>query len=341
MISRLGQITAIVLLSFTAIVGFQNCSTDPVVIDEDDLSSQDGNSAPRFSKQPTDIYSYSGNSIIVSLTVEGQVDNYVWYRDNMAIASQTGDRLIIDSAVVGDTGVYHVVISNSAGEATSSSFKISVVDAVIDVAPEIQQQPEEAKGLNEGETLELSVTASGSPTPTYQWYKNGTAIAGATSPMLVIENMEPNDTPDNYYVIATNTAGEVQSTNARVRVQARQELLRYFHSGVPDHDVSSRGAGGLGYTYESSLGWLLTIPRTGTQPLYECKVGPTDHMISKNENCEGFTLLRQAGYIWQENNSEGTRQAIYRCRIGFDHFVSKHENCEGQIYEALLGYTEL
>jgi hypothetical protein len=68
-----------------------------------------------------------------------------------------------------------------------------------------------------GATVTLSVTATGSPTPTFQWRRNGTPLAGATASTLTLTNVQAADAGD-YTVVATNSAGSVTSSAATVAV---------------------------------------------------------------------------------------------------------------------------
>jgi len=44
-----------------------------------------------------------------------------------------------------------------------------------------------------GSSAAFSVTASGSPSPTFQWFKNGTNLAGATTATLTIPSATADD----------------------------------------------------------------------------------------------------------------------------------------------------
>jgi hypothetical protein len=67
-----------------------------------------------------------------------------------------------------------------------------------------------------GTSASLSVTATGSNL-TYQWYKAGTAITGATNSILNISNLQTSDA-NTYNVIATGACGSATSSNATVTV---------------------------------------------------------------------------------------------------------------------------
>jgi hypothetical protein len=64
----------------------------------------------------------------------------------------------------------------------------------------------------------LSVTASGRPAVTYQWYLNGTAISGATSSMY--SGIAKSSDAGQYTVVVSNTLGSVTSNVATLSVDS-------------------------------------------------------------------------------------------------------------------------
>ena len=68
-----------------------------------------------------------------------------------------------------------------------------------------------------GSTVTLSVDAVGTDPLTYQWRRNGTAIAGATSATFSIANVQSADA-GNYTVIVSNPYGSVTSDTATLSV---------------------------------------------------------------------------------------------------------------------------
>jgi hypothetical protein len=99
------------------------------------------------------------------------------------------------------------------------NFTINVAAAAAtNTPPTITTQPA-PQTANAGATVTLSAAASGTPAPTYQWQKNGTPIAGATSATLTLANVQSADA-GTYTLVATNAAGEARSTAAAVAVNA-------------------------------------------------------------------------------------------------------------------------
>ena len=109
------------------------------------------------------------------------------------------------------------------GGLASNTFNFSVTVAadttpppVTNVAPSITTQPT-AQSVATGASVTLTAAASGTPPPTFQWNKNGTAIAGATSATLVLSNVSVADAAV-YTVTVTNSAGTSTSAAASVTV---------------------------------------------------------------------------------------------------------------------------
>jgi hypothetical protein len=84
--------------------------------------------------------------------------------------------------------------------------------------PTIATQPA-SQSVNAGSNVTLSVVATGSPAPTYQWRKNGVLVSGATGASLTLTNVQASDA-GAYTVVVTNLAGLVTSSPATLTVNA-------------------------------------------------------------------------------------------------------------------------
>jgi sugar lactone lactonase YvrE len=66
-------------------------------------------------------------------------------------------------------------------------------------------------------SVSFSVTAGGAQTLTYQWFKNGSPISGATSPTLTLSNIQDSDAA-SYTVVVANDVGIATSNAATLTV---------------------------------------------------------------------------------------------------------------------------
>jgi hypothetical protein len=82
--------------------------------------------------------------------------------------------------------------------------------------PIITTQPA-AKTVTAGQAATLTAGAAASPAPSYQWSRNGVAIAGATAATITLTSAQPSDA-GSYTVTVTNAAGSVTSSAATLTV---------------------------------------------------------------------------------------------------------------------------
>ena len=84
-------------------------------------------------------------------------------------------------------------------------------------APVITAQPV-SQTVQSGQTATFTVTATGSPAPTYQWLLNGSQIAGATNASYTTPALTTANSGAIYTVAVTNSAGAVTSGSATLTV---------------------------------------------------------------------------------------------------------------------------
>jgi hypothetical protein len=97
----------------------------------------------------------------------------------------------------------------------SATISVTTV-ASTNTAPVITTHPA-SQTVDVGSSVTFGVAASGTPAPSYQWRKNGTAIAGATDSSYIIPGVVQADA-GNYDVVATNSAGSATSSAAILTV---------------------------------------------------------------------------------------------------------------------------
>jgi hypothetical protein len=84
-------------------------------------------------------------------------------------------------------------------------------------APLILSQPEAVKA-KKGQAASFNVTAAAIPEASYQWFKNGRVISGATNTVLSIKSVSAAD-EGNYSVTIKNPSGSVTSNKATLTVK--------------------------------------------------------------------------------------------------------------------------
>lgn len=90
--------------------------------------------------------------------------------------------------------------------------------------PSITVQPQN-QSVTVGQTAAFSVTASGQTALSYQWYKNGVSIPGATSASVSSGATSLSNNNDQYYVVVSDSAGSVQSSTAILTVNPASDFI--------------------------------------------------------------------------------------------------------------------
>jgi len=147
--------------------------------------------------------------------------SFQWRKEGFDIPGATADTYRIGQVSADTIGAYDVVVSGRCGTVTSElALVASRQETRIDVQPE-------APFVCQGSTAVLRVDARGEPPLTFQWEKNGIAIAGATEDTLTIEGFLPDDS-GRYSV---DVAGACNNVTSDVVVLSTAEC---FHRGDVD-----------------------------------------------------------------------------------------------------------
>ncbi len=135
--------------------------------------------APTITTQPVNQTVTAGQTATFTVTANGTAPlSYQWQKNGANIAGATSASYTTPATTTSDSGsTFDVVVSNSAGTATSNAATLTVNAAP--VAPSITTQPV-SQTVTAGQTSTFAVTANGTAPLSYQWQKNGANIAGAT-----------------------------------------------------------------------------------------------------------------------------------------------------------------
>ena len=141
---------------------------------------------------------------------------YQWLMDGSPIPGATSATVTMQHVQNSDAGTYSVVVTNPAGSQTSLGAVLTVAPAAF--APIFQYQPSDTS-VTAGGTATLIVGVVGSPPITYQWYKGGVAVPGATSTSLTFAPAAASDA-GTYTVVISDSAGQLTTQGAALTVQA-------------------------------------------------------------------------------------------------------------------------
>jgi len=172
------------------------------------------NVPPIISQQPADQTVCVGSLAAFSVAMSNLSTlplSYQWFFNaTNLLAGATNATLTFPGVQPGQAGNYSVVITNVAGNATSSNAVLTV-----NVPPIIAQQPVD-QTVCAGSSAEFCVTATGSAL-NYQWLFNGTNLVVGAGSCCTLTNVQLSQA-GNYSVVVSNSCGWVSSSNAILTV---------------------------------------------------------------------------------------------------------------------------
>ena len=177
--------------------------------------------APVISTQPSSQTATLGSSATFSVVATGDNLSYQWYKGSTAIAGATASTYVINPIIASSEGAYYVSVSNSAGSVNSASASLSLSTTVS--LPKITTQPV-ALTVAAGSSATFSVNATGANL-TYQWYRGGVAIPGATSASYSLTTTATSDSGATFYAVVSNSAGSATSASALLTVNSAVNLV--------------------------------------------------------------------------------------------------------------------
>jgi hypothetical protein len=173
--------------------------------------------APTITTQPANQTVIAGQTATFSVVAGGSAPlSYQWRKNSANIGGATSASYTTPATTTGDTGSkFDVVVSNSAGNVTSSQATLTVNASA--VAPTINTQPAN-QTVTAGQTATFSVVAAGTAPLTYQWQKNGSAIPNAAAASYTTPVTTTADSGELFRVVVNNSAGNVTSNSATLTV---------------------------------------------------------------------------------------------------------------------------
>ncbi len=140
-------------------------------------------SPPHILVQPLDTNVLINEEAILFVEASGLPDVvYQWHKGDEPISEARSSEYRIDDVNEDHAGEYKVVVSNEFGVVESSIAILSV-----NAPPSILAEPNDVVAFI-GDAVSLSIDVEGSPSLEYQWYFNGSPLAGAIRSIFAIPN---------------------------------------------------------------------------------------------------------------------------------------------------------
>jgi prepilin-type N-terminal cleavage/methylation domain-containing protein len=244
-------------------------------------------SPPIISDQPGDKIVNVGGTALLSVTASGTGSlSYQWYSNSTN--SNSGGSIISGatnssySAPTSTEGVtyYYCIVTNTdiaavdtkTASTTSSTAKVEVSSITNATPPTINTEPQD-KTVNVGGTALLSITASGTGTISYQWYRNstnsssgGNIISGATGNSYSAPTTASGTT--YYYCVVTNTDNAATGNKTATTTSNVVRVLVNASGSptIPEAQISARTANTNGSSQNIK------------------SVGPNSYQVRKGDN---------------------------------------------------------
>jgi hypothetical protein len=206
-----------------------------------------------------------GSSVTLVAAASGSpTPTYQWYFNNTLISGATNATYTLSNAQPANAGSYYVVATNGSGSVKSQPA--FVIINPLTGAPTLSQQPLSQVVTGASNVVFRAASTSPSATlPTYQWFLNGYAIAGATSANYTTTATSSN--LGNYQCIITTSSGSVLSATATLSVTTTSNPGRLTNLSVLSLDGSGNQMLTLGFVTGG-------VGTTGSQPLLIRGIGP-------------------------------------------------------------------
>lgn len=175
---------------------------------------------PLFDSQPAGFVTFVGNTAgrLQANVRSATPARFQWFHDGEPVAGATNSFLEFGAATLGQSGRYYLTVSNANHQAKSGLAIVSV-----EGPPEILQVSGD-RVLTPGETLELSATVIGNPSPLLQWRFNRVAIPHATNSSISRTNIS-GKAGGIYSLVASNSRGTAIGREIRVSVEEGKPVI--------------------------------------------------------------------------------------------------------------------
>jgi len=178
-----------------------------------------GNTAT-INTQPQPATICERGSKLFTVSASGTGLSYQWRKNGVDIQTQTNDTLLINNAMVSDTGTYTCYINSlCSSPILSQGAHLTVQPGLVLTSSPVNL----SKCI--GESALFAASAAG-VNVRYQWRRNGGDINGRTHDTLLINNVAVSDTGFYSCYITGTCGGPVLSQSARLNIQPDIAITR-------------------------------------------------------------------------------------------------------------------
>ncbi len=167
---------------------------------------------PAVSIRTSSLRDCEGAPVRMVATAANVVAGFQWRRNGTPLISATDSVYVVNSLNAGNVGTYDCVVSGVCS--ASDTSKPLVVDVTL--RPVIKSQPL-SMTVNSGVPILLGVVVDGAGM-SYQWFKDGITLPGATSELYSVQRSTMADS-GRYWCMVTNICGVTKSDTAIIRVR--------------------------------------------------------------------------------------------------------------------------
>lgn len=240
-------------------LGLSGDRTFPIRIN---VQTASGLMAPVFVREPFTTSVILGATATFSVEVSGIGPfTFQWSKDGVDLPGATAAILSLPNVTFATAGGYRVTVTNAAGPSQSGEATLFVNPPPV-VSPTVMRSPIPIS-VATGSTAVFEVVAAGSNL-TYQWRRDGQALAGETGSQLILPAVGPGSA-GVYSALVRNSAGTVVSGGAALTVTASGTRARLTNLSVRSRTGEA----------ERTLIAGFAVVGTGTAPLVVRAVGPT------------------------------------------------------------------
>lgn len=205
----------------------------------------------------------AGQSVILTATPTngGSSPAYQWYKNGSQISGATSSNYTTTTLANNDQISVSMTSNASCVSPATASSNIITFSIVSNATPSVSIVSNQGTTICSGTSVTFTATpTNGGSGPTYQWYKNGSQISGATSSAYTTNSLSNNDQID---VIMTSNSACVSTT------QATSNTLTMTVSATSAPSVTISSNSGTNICSGIDVTFTATPINGGSSPTYQ------------------------------------------------------------------------